>query len=79
MNNLKKRLTNRFTLIALGSQVLIIAGIIYYYVTGDVLPDGIRNDIILLGGSVLVILTSLGIINNPDTENKGLKDDDTKK
>lgn len=75
MNNLKKRLSNRFTLIALGSQALIIAGLVYFYVTGEALPDGIRNDLIVLGGSILVVLTSLGVLNNPETDNKGLKDD----
>lgn len=75
MKDIGKRLRNRATLIALGSQFLIIFGVIYYYVTGEMMPLGLTANFALFGGAILVILTVLGILNDPTTVNKGLKDD----
>lgn len=75
MKDIKKRLRNRGTLIALGSQLLIVISIIYYYVTGQLIPTSVLTDLTLLGGAVLVTLTVLGVLNNP-TSGTGFKDDD---
>jgi phi LC3 family holin len=78
MKNIGKRLKNRGTLIALGSQLIIIISILYFYLMGEIIPVGLVANLILLGGAVLVILTTLGILNDPTTQNKGFKDDKSK-
>lgn len=78
MKDLKKRLTNRGTLIALGSQILIIVGVVYLMMTGNELSEGLVTNLTILGGAVLVVLTVLGIVNNPK-EGKGFEDEDKNK
>lgn len=70
MNNVTKRLKNKGTLIALGSQILIIIGVVYFYVTGEMIPAGLVANLTLVGGAILVILTVLGILNDPTDKNE---------
>jgi uncharacterized membrane protein len=78
MKNIGKRLRNRGTLVALGSQLILIVSILYYYQTGENIPAGVIANLVILGGAILVILTTLGVLNDPTTDNKGLKDDEPK-
>lgn len=73
--DMKKRLKNKGTLVALGAQIMIIIGIVYFYVTGELMPAGLVGNLTLLGGAILMILTTLGILNDPKTDNKGFGDD----
>ena len=65
--NFKNRLRNKAFLVALFSAVLLLI-----QQTGLFeVPQNVEE----IFNSILLILTILGIVNNPDTDNAGIKDD----
>jgi phi LC3 family holin len=77
LNKLKHRLTNRVTLIAIFSNLMLLVGGLYFMITGEELSkEFVANLTAYIGLPILTLLTILGIVNDPMTDHKGLSDDE---
>lgn len=75
MNNIGKRLKNRGTLIALGSALILFAQTIAALVFGYEFSTEEVARWQIVGNSLLLVLTALGVLNDPTTNDKGYNDD----
>lgn len=70
--NLKVRFKNKTFWLSIIPAVLLVSQIIFEWFGYDVPADKIGNEAINLINAVFVVLTILGVVNDPTT--KGIKD-----
>lgn len=69
------RLKNYGLLMAITSQVLLVAQLGAALFFDYNLTEEMKTEIIVFVDAVLILLSVLGIVSNPTTENKGFGDD----